>query len=188
LPCAGVRRGGRHAVEEHSSAGPVMRVLYVSGLATVLVYSKIIIDAMRDNFPQHLDTSVPWDAAAAHALYTRRGVAGREADLAFYAFDDLLLPPCYACFLGAALSARGWSAVVAVLLPLLAAVFDFTENLSIVTLIRSYPETHEVAGTVRHHRLRAPFDAASTLKADCSLLRRSVPWRPWSSGCCSPAR
>ena len=87
----------------------------------------------------------------ARVLLSQLGVTGRAAYRGMYLapLGDLTLPICYATALGAlcwrCLPGAGRARAAVVLLPLLAGSSDLVENLSVLTLLESYPSWSEAS-------------------------------------------
>lgn len=126
-------------------------VAVVTSTATILVAAAMALDAHRTDFPDRLDASLFWDADSARVLLSQLGVTGRAAYRGMYLapLGDLTLPICYATALGAlcwrCLPGAGRARAAVVLLPLLAGSSDLVENLSVLTLLESYPSWSEAS-------------------------------------------
>ncbi|KAL1503486.1 hypothetical protein AB1Y20_011970 [Prymnesium parvum] len=116
-----------------------------AGLATALVYTQLLSDAIKakkryGTIPARLDTTFPWDEAAARALFAQLGQSVPDDYDVFYLSPtrDLGLPFCYAVCFAAWFVVRGQHARA--LLPLIGGVADLTENFSIFSLRKAYPD------------------------------------------------
>lgn len=123
-------------------------VVAAAGMAAVIVTSAMGYDAHRMGFPRRLDTLLTWDEESARRLLAQLGASGRAAYRTMYLapLGDLALPLCYAPAL-AALCWRCFPArrARAAALPLFAGVCDILENVSILTLLESYPTWSEAS-------------------------------------------
>lgn len=126
-------------------------VAVVTSTATILVAAAMALDAHRTGFPDRLDASLLWDADSARVLLSQLGVTGRAAYRGMYLapLGDLTLPICYGTALGAlcwrCLPGAGRARAAVVLLPLLAGSCDLVENMSVLTLLESYPSWSEAS-------------------------------------------
>ena len=102
----------------------------------------------------HILDMRPWyTPQAAYQLFDVLGKSGRNAYLTLLWTLDLLLPALFGTFLSMALrrgAFRTWHWV-----PLLAAAFDYAENIAITSLLLRYPEHHPAVV-----RIAATFTAA----------------------------
>lgn len=122
-------------------------IALVAGIVTIVLVTAMAIDEYKLGFPDRLDASLCWDAESARTLLTKLGVSGRAAYRGMYLapLGDFTLPICYGIALGALCwrCCRHAGRSHAVLLPLLAASCDLIENMSILTLLESYPNWSE---------------------------------------------
>ena len=157
-------------------------LLKAGAACTVLVEGHMLFRQAADDWPDRLDTYLFWDESIARALLDDLGADGRAAYVRFYThpLGDLALPFCYGVGLSGLchlrLSRRTRAAdlltadplveamasglsILAVALPLLAALCDLAENLSVLTLLlESYPPASESSYRSSYRRARPTAD------------------------------
>ena len=161
--------------------GATFWIATVAGTATVIVAAAMGAVAHRTGFPDRLDASLLWDTDSARTLFVTLGASGRAAytDMYLAPLGDLALPLCYGPALGAlcwrCFPRDGRARAAAALLPLLAGACDLVENMSVLTLLESYPSWSEASPQLALRvGPRATLGKWAALTATLALLARHV--------------